>query len=241
MSEEQDLANPMSNLLDRNPNHVWKSSDMLAQSLSIDLGTARAVDTLVFGNNNLHDVIGANSVTVQGKLNSGDAWTTWATIPAATFYSYGNIEVEATSQTFRYWQITFPAMTGIPQIGNLSIGARAEISQPPDSQSEHGETFKTNSRRSVNGTPYSSQPFAGIETWKWNWSNINQADGDALLTLANSVRGMMLPFYMIDQNGLCGPPVYLNADENLLKRKSYNYSDAPAIELEAFSPGTIVI
>ncbi len=238
MSETEDPANPMSNLLDRNPNHLWKSTDLFAQSLWIDLGVARAVDTIMFGDCNFFSALAAGTITIQGKLNAGDAWTTWDTISGLT--TDGNLEFEAASQTFRYWAVNFPVSTVLLQIGNISLGARLEISQPYDSQSEHGESFKTNSRRSVNGTPYSSQPFAGIESWKRNWTNINQTDGDAFLTLANSVRGMFRPFYMIDMDTTVYL-VYLNSDTNLLKRKSYNYNDAPPIELEAFLPGTIVI
>ncbi len=199
------------------------------------------MDTIVIGAHNLKSCA-PDPVTVQ-PIYSDDA-ITYSAGATTTVTADGDLEIEFSSMTHRCGGILITdtggnTMTINPQVGNLSIGARGEMTMPYDSQSEHGEEYATNARRSVAGTRYASQPFDGIETWKRKWSNISDADRHTLQTVFQSVRGAFRPFYIIDTDGSLRL-VMFSIDSDPMQRRAHNFYNSPDITVEAFLTKTFV-
>ncbi len=236
-----DYGSTLPNLLDRNPNHLWTGvATGTSQYIEVNFGSARAVNAVVIDNHNLATVLGGGTVVIQSSTD-GITFTQQASMNVP---SSATLIIVFPSVSAQYWQIVLNNSAGFttaPQIGNVSMGASIVLSQPYDSQSEHGEQFATEARRSINGTPYGSQPYAGIETWKWKWTAISTADQMNFLNLSHNVRGMLRAFYMTDADGTTTRLVLLTTDLLQLQRRAHSLYDSRDIELRAFLTDTIAL
>ncbi len=218
------------NLLDRNPTHKWTSGSLLAQSLVIDFGSARACDSIVLDGTNWDNL--AEPPLIISLLSSPDnsIWTSRGTFTIAS----GSQILTFTSASVRYWKINFDSgLATYPQIGNIILGAKIEMTTPYDSGFSKSRKFATNKSRAIDGTLYSSQIYTGADNYNFRFSNITNTLSGYLNTLYNSVRGGLYPFYFNDVDSIL-TLVILNSDENPIEKVGYNLNNAE-LSFETFS------
>lgn len=245
MDASENPTYPMSNLKDRNPLTLWKGPGTAQnQWLTIDFGAIRTCDTIIVGNHNFTTL--AVNVGIDLRASTDNFSSSNVEIVHDLTAANGTSETEfASTALYRYWRIKFSstvALGAIPQIGNLFLGARADLSLPYNRGLKHGESYQTSFSRAIDTTPYMSQNTNdGLETWNFNWSNLGNTDKNSFLTLYNSVRGRLYPFYFIDTDGTTIRLVILKSDINLMVQKHYQIHDTPEVQIEAFSAQTLVI
>lgn len=225
------------NLNDRDPAKIWKDSSTSAGShyLNFDLGSARSCNTCIVQNANFSSS-GATYVALQySSTGNVNEYTT-----AGTFSLTDSTQsLEFTSQNYRYWRLDLfdTGWAAAPQVGNLFLGTRLELTQPYNSNFETSSRFTTSQVRAIDGTRYSTQLYNGLKTWKLKWTNINSTDKGYLQTLFDGIRGSYYPFYFIDADASINL-VYSTNDENPIQTKANGIFDSGELSLEAFSINT---
>ena len=222
------------NLQDRNPSHKWTSGSTTTGShyVTMDLITARACDSCVIDGSNWAST-GATAITLEYSSDN----STWNNIGTFDHTTSALQKIEFTSATYRYWRINIFKSGGVysaaPQIGNIILGAKIEMTIPFDSSYDTSRIFNTIKQRAIDGTYYANQLYGGVDSYSFKFSNITNALSDSMETLFNSVKGSLNPFYYSDTNGSLFL-VILNNDENSLSKKGYNVNDV-AISFETLA------
>jgi hypothetical protein len=107
---------PKENAVSENTNKSWKPSSLPA-TLSVDLGTARSVDSFALVAHNCGTK--GNTVTLESSTDNS-TWTTRCTVTPTDDTTILGL---FTSVSARYWRIQFTGGTA-PNIGVAMIGAR---------------------------------------------------------------------------------------------------------------------
>ena len=228
-----DSAFPLTNLQNRNPALVWKSNVATGtQDLKIDFGSAKSCDTCIVDGTNF----GSISATYVQLSYSSDA-TTYTQVGSFSVISSNAEKVEFTAANYRYWRIRFfhtSSFTIYPQIGNIFLGTRVEMTQPYDTGIEKSSGFSTSQTRAIDGTRYTSQLYNGLKKYKIKFTNINETDKTSINTLFEGIRGSYFPFYFVDADSTI-VLVYSVNDENPIQTKAYQIYDSAEVNLEAYS------
>jgi hypothetical protein len=234
----------LDNLADRNPNSKWRANAATnPQTLTIELATARAVNTVILDG---HNILTAANDQLDLKIEHSENGSSWTEATALTQGDPGMNAItifEFSSVTKKYWRVVLSQNTGdfaaAPEVGNAFLGTRFEPAVPYNSEVDRGEKFATTIVRALDSTPYASQRIPdGIETWKnLKWGNVSDAIANGFIALNTAVRGSGRPFYFIDTDDVARL-VMLVGDTIAIKPKRYDINDVQ-LELQAFLPNTI--
>jgi hypothetical protein len=202
MTETENAAGPLSNLKTYFADYVWLSSTIAAnQRLILDFGEDKYCDFCIVENHNFA-AIGADSVQLQC---ADDAAFTVNVVTVssglATLGSPGKIEF--TGQTKRYWSILFAKASGllaaIPQIGQVFVNNKFEVLNGYNHGYRAGNTeYQTAVKRNLNGIELGYQAHGGRLVFEFRFSKQNEDFKTNWISLQNSARGRLNPFYYCD-------------------------------------------
>ena len=229
----------ITNLKDRNPNHKWTSTSLTnQQSVTIDFGSEKSCDSVLLDGINFGDTYDdgpqTQTVLIESSSNGSD-WDSRGTLSNVSTKQ----ALSFSSVSERYWRIYIAVNTGsfltYPTIGNIFLGTKITMTNIPYNAShEYGKQYLTTKSRSLNGTWYSSQMFAGAAKWFIKFANFSDAIRTNLLTLFSGVRGNFYPFYFSDSDSTLNL-VILNSDLNTIETKAYGVHDSVDLELEEYT------
>ena len=226
---------PTANLQDRDPAKKWISGNMDEdQTLTFQFASALTVNSVIIEN---HNILSTNGNPVNLRYSSnGSTYTTLSTFTLNNTIQH----LEVTSTSAIYWQIqwikagTGTDLSAAPQIGNIFLGTRVEMTQPYDTGIEKSSGFSTSQTRAIDGTRYTSQLYNGLKKYKIKFTNINETDKTSINTLFEGIRGSYFPFYFVDADSTI-VLVYSVNDENPIQTKAYQIYDSAEVNLEAYS------
>jgi hypothetical protein len=109
-----DANYPLSNIQDQRLSTIWKATSITAQTIFIDLGSAKAVNTCALM---AHTVSTASTVII-----SGGASSTADTVSTSVSYNSGIMLKFATMGTYRYWKLSLTSNSVLLQAGRLWLG-----------------------------------------------------------------------------------------------------------------------
>lgn len=234
---------PVSNLQTYYPDQVSKSNATTdAQTFTIDLGSAKAVDAVVIQGTNFTS-LGATSVKLQFDFDDDPGFAT--PVDAVTFtadmeYSAFTLSGGSTKRYFRILFTKGSALSAAPQIGNIFIGTKLqfETTQNWGHYTNHPDYSQgTYQSRAKDGRARTAEVFGAIRRHKINFDQGNvQSDTliTAFLTFLDVARGKF--FYYIDNNG---DVYYVKWARNFNPWESfrYNQNKIPNLEMESVMAG----
>lgn len=200
MSLAESPTYPLSNLSTYIPTDEWSSSaNTNAQTLSIDLGSAKAIDTIILHNHNLNLM---TTVKLQVDAAGNPAFSSPVDVVAnlVTGATAGIFKTEFGATTKRYWRILFTDTNAvIPAIGQLFLSSKFDVGQPYDAPFEGGnDEYETAQKTSLSGVDRASQNFGGKTIFKISFSLGGVTFKLAWIAFHNKVRGRLCPFYFAD-------------------------------------------
>lgn len=197
-SAGSDANFPLTNLQDRRHSTQWKSGGTTNnQTLTMDLVTARAVDSILIANHNL-TATGITSLEIRYSTDNFVADNNLAA--TITSFSGDPIYASFTSQTKRYWRLVFVKATALsvaPQIGMIFIGKVVTLPRYLI-RPKYGLKTETEVEYSMSGLRYSSQLFAEREVWVIRISGLNAIERSEFFRFNKTVRGALHPYWFRD-------------------------------------------
>lgn len=191
---------PLSNLSTYIPTDEWSSSAATnAQTLKIDLGSAKAIDTIILDNHNVNLM---TTVSLQVDAADNPAFPNPVDVVADLSDTLtGNIDkVEFAAATKRYWRILFTDTNSvIPAIGQIFLSSKFDVAQPYDAPFEGGnDEYTTAQKTSLSGVDRASQNFGGKTIFKIAFTLGDVTFKTNWIAFHNKVRGRFCPFYFAD-------------------------------------------
>jgi len=120
------LLYPVANIQNQRLSKRWRSTTPTAQTVVINLGSAKAVDTVAVLGHNL-----SGSAAVSVEAHTSDSWGTPALSAISLTYNAGVIlKYLAAAQTFQYWRFTLDDPTntdGYVEMGRPWLGTYLAI------------------------------------------------------------------------------------------------------------------
>lgn len=184
----------------------WKTgASVAAEYLVIDLGSAKAVTSVILFN---HDLTSGDSlIKIQG--NTADSWGAPAFSQSLT-YAASVIHAAFSTQTYRYWRITFTKSSSSEQrkIGRVFLG---EYFQPTDTPNYNGFSVETRDR-SRRTEARSGQAWIEQQA-KYDWikvdiSQFGQTDIDGIATMFDYVGQSKGLFFQCETSGALSEVYY---------------------------------
>ncbi len=199
MSLTENASFPLANLSTYLPLDLWKSSAATnAQTLKIDLGSAKACDFLALGSYNWS---GMTTVSLQVDNADNPAFTSPVDVlPAANPFASAPVVSTFSSLTKRYWRILFTNTNSIvPQAGLLLLGSQLALTQTYDWDFNIGDKeFTTNKRASIEGTIRTVRLGGGRGKHTFKISLTNDAFRTSWQALCAKTYGSANPFFWAD-------------------------------------------
>jgi len=192
---------PVSNLLNYDNQSRWiaatGSNDMWVQ---LSLGSALAVNRIIIDRHNFDVVMVSGSIKLRCADNA--AFTTNVTTITTFATSSSDVLVTDLTSTYtkQYWRIYYSGVAqSPPYIGNIFLGTPVRI---PFAYSwgykNDNKEYATSEKVTLSGRIASSQPYEGRQVYELNCKMLTDTVKDSFVTLVESVRGRLLPFYFTD-------------------------------------------
>ncbi|MHB1050995.1 MAG: hypothetical protein ACYC09_13020 [Bacteroidota bacterium] len=229
---------PVSNLKNYYPDIVSKSNSTgTDQYFLIDLGSARACDSIIIEGHNFNSVLASAAVRLQYNTNDDTDWAdavTAVNIMIAAEYTDEVVYKAFSSQTKRYWRILFDStVAAAPQIGNIFLGTRLTMETTPWYPFIHGAPdFDVQSSRAIDGRLRGATTRGAIYRHRISF----KLQTDAIVTAWNAflllARGSGRPFYYVDHDG----NVWLgnlSKSFNPFEKQVYNRNNVVNVEIES--------
>ena len=231
MSLTEDANYPLVNLHSNLPSMLWKSSaNTNAQTLKIDLGSAKAVDFLAIGSSNFYSMTTTKlqyATTDDGNFSDPvDAFTDFNDPDNAPYVC------TFTLATKRYWRIIFTNTGGIiPQIGLLLLGAKMAMPFNYDMDAElWNKQFTTNGIRAIDGTLRTASTIGGWKRAEVSFTILSDATATAWQALMDKIKGKLNPFFFADHLGEIHI-VHSEEDYVPVQGRRYNINDLARLKM----------
>ncbi len=120
-----DLLFPIENTQNQRLSKRWRSTARTAQTVVVDLGSAKDVDTLAILGHSL-----SSSVALTVEAHTSDSWGAPDFTTSLSFNTGAILKYLAAAETFRYWRYTLDdasASNAYVEVGRLWLGERITI------------------------------------------------------------------------------------------------------------------
>jgi len=193
---------PATNVAHEFKTKVWRTgSTVAAETLTFDLGSAKAVTAVIL----LAHTLTASDTSIQLLANSSDSWGSPAFTQALTHAS-NVISQTFSSQTYRYWRITFTksAAGETRDIGRVFLGTYHETAIQPDYDGfDLDPQDRTTKQKSIGGQTYADQR-SQYRMLSLDWSGVSQSQMTNFKTIADTVGAHTSFFVQVDPNATAG-------------------------------------
>jgi len=233
-SNTEDAAFPLANLKTYFARDQWRSSSLADnQWLKFDLGSAKAIDSVVV--QNFGNIADTGMTTLQ--YDSADSSSFSSPVTATTFGETPDPQYLAfSSATKRYWRIIFGTTADYPRLGNFFLAKRLDFGAPYSNPFEGGNpSHETAEAIALDGSLRTSTSYLGRKRWLLNFLAGN-ALTDATLaefrTFFALVGGKLLPFYFLDTDGTTLKYVHFDTDKDPSVTIGYNKNEIRQLTLK---------
>jgi hypothetical protein len=235
MSLTEDANYPLSNLSTYIPTDEWRSSaNTNSQTLKIDFGIAKAIDTLILDSHNIN-LMTLTALQYDATDNPSFAIPVSAIAELQVFSPTGLIDkFEFNSVRKRYWRLLFSdTNTLVPRIGQIFLSGKFDAAQPYDEGYRGGnKQHETEVQKSLSGVERASQAFAGKTVFEISFSIAGETFRTNWIAFHNKVRGKLCPFYFADMDDA----IYLvkfEQDYNPAETIRYQVNNVQTVTLRA--------
>jgi len=141
---------PVTNLKDVRSTKVWRSTTN-SDNVVFDLGSAKAVDSILLRGSLLNPNFHASSVTIEA--HTSDSWgapSFSTTLTFNTAFNFGLKTLSAT-ETYRYWRLVFTTAGSFVETSNVYIG---EFTQLANNNIDYGWSNSQNDLSKITTNRY---------------------------------------------------------------------------------------
>jgi hypothetical protein len=226
---------PVSNLKNGFPDIYSKSNaTTLSQYITIDFGSAVAIDMGIVDGTNFASVGADNGIKLQYNTNDDANWADAVTV--GTFTASNSVQSLAfATQTKRYWRILFDstgALTAEPYIGNLFLGTSLNF----EKTQQWGcvvqmPVHNVSTSEALDGRIRSAVTALGRYIWEMDFKLQSDAFVTAWRTFLSTVKNNGVPFYYIDSNSAIWC-VVLDSNYNPTTMFRYNLNDTARLKIK---------
>jgi hypothetical protein len=190
---------PSTNLLGAFRSKPWRTgATQAAETLVIDLGSAKAVTSLILLDHTLTNA--DTGLAIQG--NSSNSWGSPAFSQNLTWTS-GTITQTFASQNYRYWRLTFTKTSSAEtrDIGVLFLGTYYDSTEQPDYDGYQRQvTDLSVSQRTIGGQLFVDKR-SQFRAIKLDFAQCNAAQVNQIVTVLKLVGTAVSFFVIVDTNG----------------------------------------
>jgi len=199
---------PDDNLLDINKNILWKCGASTTIIFTIDLGVARACDTIALINNDWNNPTSVTGIKLHTENDDDGAWDSavtyaiggagsWETDTAADQPIWYE---EFDSALRRYWRLTCVGCSGaVPhKLGTILLGERVDLSLNYDKPRSLSVDYGVETWETSGGRKFSIKRHDDRQSFALKWSALSSANKNKFTTLWEETEGGHLPFLFKD-------------------------------------------
>lgn len=228
---------PLTNLATYLEHLQWRgANNNNSQVLTIDLGAATEIDSLVIAKSNHGNM---ETVVVEAADNS--AFSTNLVTPIANLV----IEMSQASSTTqdvyhfnavtkRYWRLRYADTGGnVPQVGQVFLCKRLTFQYPYEFGYSKSPEFQTSRSTALDGTLRGSAAIGGRKVLELPFKLWSDTFRDEYIAFERTVIGGLIPFYVLDINGTTIHYVVLAEDYTPIRGTMYNQNEIGVLKMLA--------